>query len=338
MPADALAQRLLDAHVAWLLAQMGPEALPASVAREVDELLAIGSRVTVAELVDPDAAKALIRKLFTRVPPSTGASTVVEMVADALYARPGEPFRLAEVIDRENVERIADEVLGSADLFGAVLDDLTRSPLVTALASRFMTRIVTDVLQTNRAMAEKIPGVGSLVSLGASAAGRVSGAANKQLEAKLGDTAAKGAAFAARRLNRIVVETLKDPATRRAVLEIFDLYADQPMRRVREDATREDVGRVADLVHDIVLAGAPTEPVLTLADAIVDGFLRVYGDEPATTLIADLDLDRDLLVEHVTVATTRALTAARESGDLERVLRERLAEFYGSPEVTALLS
>ncbi|WP_278258767.1 hypothetical protein [Nocardioides convexus] len=102
------------------------------------------------------------------------------MAADALYDGPTETFTLAEVLDRENAERIADELLANTDVLAAALDDLTRSPLVTSLASRFVTRIVTDVVQTNRAMAEKIPGVGSLVSFGASAAGRVVGAADKR--------------------------------------------------------------------------------------------------------------------------------------------------------------
>lgn len=338
MAPESTAQRLLDAHVAWLLGQMTPEALPASVEREVDELLAIGSRVTVADLVDADTVKAAVRNLLTVVPPSTGASTLVAMAADVVYDGPGATFTLADVLDRENVERLADEALGSVDLLGTLLDDLTRSPLVVSLASRFMTKVVSDVVATNRAMAEKIPGVGGLVSFGASAAGKVGGAASKQVEARLGDTAAKGAAFAARRLNSIVIETLKDPATRRAVLEIFDLYADQPVVRLGHVAGREDVQRVAGLLQDIVIAGAPTDPVFALADALVDGFVRVYGQDPAATLIADLGIDRDTLVAHATVAATRALESARATGDLERVLRQRLGDFYGSPEVVAILA
>lgn len=335
---DAVAQRLLDAHVAWLLAQMSSEALPATVEREVDELLAIGSRVTIADLVDIETLKEAVRNLLTVVPPSTAASTLVAMAADVAYDGPAESFTLADVLDRENVERLADEALGNIDTLGRLLDDLTRAPLVVTLASRFMTKVVADVVATNRAMAEKIPGVGGLVSFGASAAGKVGGAASKQVEARLGDTAAKGAAFAARRLNSIVIETLKDPAARRAVLEIFDLYADQPVTRLAQIAQRDDVHRVAGLLQDIVIAGAPTEPVFALSDALVDGFVQVYGGHPAATLVSDLGIDRDTLVAHATVAATRALEAARASGDLERVLRARLAEFYGSPEVAAILS
>lgn len=338
MARDTRASRLLDAQVAWLIDRLTGDEVAATVAVELDELLAAGSRLTIGSLVDAGEAKALIRRLLETIPPSTGASTLVEKAADVAYDGPAERYTLADVVDRENVERIADEALGATDLVEAFLDGLTESPLVATLASRFVGRVVNDVVATNRAMAERIPGVGSLVSFGAKSAGRVIGAADKQLEQVLGDTAAKGAVFVMRRLNRIIVETLQDPGTREAVLEIFDLYADRPVPRLDRIADREDVHRVAGLIQDIVIAGAPTEPVLALSDALVDGFLSVYGDEPVTVLLDDLDLGRDLLAEHATALVTRALAAAHASGDLELFLRNRLAPFYDSPEVAAILA
>ena len=330
-------EQLLDAQAAWLITRLTGDGLSAQVATDVDDLLAIAQRTTPAMLVDPQAVKAFVHDVAEVVPPSSGATTLVEAGADIVYDGPAGSYTLADVIDRENVERLTDEVLGTADLLEKVLDDLTRSQLVATIASRFMGRVVNDVVQTNRAMAEKIPGVGSLVSLGAKSAGKVIGAADKQLEQVLGDTAAKGAAFAMRRLNKIVVETVKDPTTKRAVLEIFDLYADEPVVRPDAIAEREDAQRVAGLLQDIVIAGAPTAPVLALVDALVDGFFRVYGDEPVATLLADLDLDRDLLVRHADALVSRVLRIAHESGELEPLLRDRLTPFFDSPEVAAIL-
>ena len=72
-----------------------------------------------------------------------------------------------------------------------ILDDtqpkriLTRSPLVGTVASRFMGRIVGEVMQVNQAAANKIPGLGSLMSFGTGAASKARGAADKQFEAML---------------------------------------------------------------------------------------------------------------------------------------------------------
>ncbi|MFL6022657.1 MAG: hypothetical protein ACJ72O_04895 [Marmoricola sp.] len=331
---QTVADRLLDAQIAWLVGQLTGPGLPDLLAQDVDVLLAIGSRITVNELVDAEDVKKIARLIATTVP----ASTLVETAADVVYDGPAETFTLSDLIDREHVASLADEALGNVELVEKLLDDLTRSPLVATLASRFVGRIVNDVVQMNQAVADKIPGVGSLVSFGTKAAGSVLGAADKSLQQVLGDTAGKGASFAMRRLNKVVVETLKDPTTRDAVLEVYDLYADEPVARARDIGTRQDAQRVAGLIQDIVIAGAPTEPVSALVDALIDGFFRVYGETPAAELVSDLGLTRDDLVEHAVAVVPRLLANAHAKGELEPLLRERLGPFFSSPEVAAILA
>jgi hypothetical protein len=337
MTDGSVAGRLLDAQVGWLLGRLtGPE-LPSVIGQEVDDLLAAGSGIPLNKLLGAAEIKDIARLLLDKVPASTAASTLVQVAADVAYAGPAEQFTLADLIDRDHVASLTDEVLGNADLAERFLDSLTESPLVATLASRFVGRIVSDVVQMNQAMADKIPGVGSLVSFGTSAAGKMFGAADKQLQQVLGDTAGKSAVFAMRRLNKIVVETLKDPGTRDAVLEVFDLYADKPVTRLDQLGTRDDARRVAGLLQDIVIAGAPTPPVLALIDALVDGFFATYGEHPVTVLLDELAITRDDLVTHATAIAPGLLAAAQESGELERLLRARLEPFFASPEVAAIL-
>src|SRR3546814_20808959 len=105
-----------------------------------------------------------------------------------------------------------------------------------------MGRIVNEVLQANKAMADKVPGLGGLVSLGTSAASRVTGAAGKQFEGILGDTGGKGGTYAVKRLNRIIVETLQDPTTRETILQVWDQAAAEP---VQGPGARAEVGRAS---------------------------------------------------------------------------------------------
>ena len=72
------------------------------------------------------------------------------------------------------------------------LEELADSPLAGVVASRFMGRIVAEVVQANQAVASRVPGLGPLVSFGTSTASRLKGAADKQFESLLGDTVGKG--------------------------------------------------------------------------------------------------------------------------------------------------
>lgn len=57
-----------------------------------------------------------------------------------------------------------------------------------------------------------------------------------------------------------------------------------------------------------------------------------------TTLIEELDLTRDQLVEHAVAVVPGALRAAHAGGELDGVVRERLAPFFASPEVASILA
>lgn len=311
--------------------------LPTLVAEEVASLLAVGQRLTVGALVDADDVFALISDVLERVPPSTAASTFTAVLAEVLHAGPadGEEHTLGDVVSREHVEALTDAALAGTDTLKDALDDLTRSPAVAAVAGRFMARVVSEVVQTNRAMAEKLPGLGSLVSFGAGAAGKVIGAT--QVDALVGAAAGQGAGFAVRRLNAIVVDTLRDPGTRAAVLEVYGLYADQPLTGLQRAMTLEQAQHLAGLVQDVVIDAAPSAPVQALVRAVAEGFVATYADHPVSELVADLGVDAEAVTAHVTTPAARAITAAREAGELEPMVRSRLAPFWESPEVAALL-
>lgn len=333
-----LAARLLDAQVAWVLADLERD-LPAVVAREVDAALAVAARLPLRDVGSPEAVTALVTEVLATVPASTAGSTFVAVLAQALHDGPAGEHRFGDLVGREHVEALTDAALARTDGLRAALDDLSRSPAVAAVVTRFMTRVVAEVVQTNRAVAEKVPGLGSLFTLGAGAAGRVAGAT--QLDALLGGAvggaAGLGAGVAVRRLNAVVVDTLADPGTRAAVLEVHDLYADRPLRGLAGSADLEEVEHVAGLLQDVVVDAAASPPVLALVAAVVEGFWATYADHPVGELVADLGLDRDRLVHHATALVGPVVAALRDSGELEALVRARLAPFWESPEAAALL-
>lgn len=332
-----LAQRLLDAQVAWLVDQLTGPALTDQLTADLDELLSSGSRLTLGELVSADAIKPIARSLFTVVPPSAGAASVVEMAAGVVYAGPGHPFAVSDVLDKENLERLVDFGLERRAMLGEALDELANSPLLAAMISRGVTKLIADALAANKAVAEKIPGVGSLVSFGTKTAGKAVGAAAGAAEGFMGDAASKGASFAMRRVNKIVIDTLGDPGARAAALEIFDMYAHQSIPTPENFISEAEVRDLAAILHDVVVAGAPTEPVLALVDALIDGFFNVYGDHPVTVLLDELDLSRDTVLSYAVGVVPTILSGAHASGELERLVRVRLAPFFSTPAVAEIL-
>jgi hypothetical protein len=335
--AESLADQLLDAQVGYHLDQLSGDRLAATVAGLANDLLDAAGEHPIAELVDADVVKAIVVRALGTVPASAAVSGFVELATTVVHDGPAEPYPIGELVDRDRVEALLDEVLGLTSVLERALERLTESPLVGTVASRFMGRIVGEVLQANKAITDKVPGLGSLMSFGTNAASKVMGAADKQFEGLIGDTVGKGGTFAVRRLNRIVLETLRDPTTREAVLQVWDLLSRESVVGLGDHVTRDEITGVVDATHELVVATVAGEHVAHLGEVVVDAFFERYGADTPAALLAGLGITRADLVADLVRLAPGVVDALRESGDLERILRAHLAPFYSSPGVRELL-
>ena len=76
-----------------------------------------------------------------------------------------------QLADRDQVEAVVDSLLALHPVLERVGESLADVTLVGTVASRFMGRVVGEVVNANQAVADKVPGLGSLMSMGTSAAG-----------------------------------------------------------------------------------------------------------------------------------------------------------------------
>ena len=337
MPADSLAQRLLDAQVAYHLDQLRGDNAATTAAAVADELLDATGRHQIADLVDRDLAKDVVARLLANAPGSPVGSGLIDLVVDVVMEGPAERYPLGDLVERERVEALVDAVLQLSPLVDRAINRVADSPVIGAVASRFMGRIVGEVVNANKAVADRVPGLGALVSLGTATAAGMVGAAGKPLEGLLGDTVGKSGAFAVRRLGRIVVETMQDPTTREALLQAWDLAAAEKVAGLDRLASREQVADVVGAVHDIVVATAADERVTDLTGALVDRFFEHFGGYTPTELLEQLDIDRAQVRDDVVRIAPGVVALLDEAGDLERMVRSRLEPFFASPEVAALL-
>lgn len=331
------ADRLLDAQVAWVMEELTGGRLLEVIERDVDELLAGAAQVRLDDIASAERVIGALDVLLASVPASTVATTLAQMTADQVHEGPSEPFVPADVVDRGQVAALVDASLALRPMVGQVLDRLTESPLVGTLASRFVTRLVVDVLEANRSMAKKVPGVGSIVSFGTNAATRAVGVADRQVQSLLGDNATRGTAMAVRRLNGVVMTTLEDPDFRDAVLEVWDTWADEPFQGVGEGVARDDLRRLAVALQGIASTGAPTAPVRAFVAAWIQTVFQLHGETPMATLLDELGITRDDVLAVATGLVPPLVAAAAADGRLEQAVRTRLEPFFHSPEVTAIL-
>jgi hypothetical protein len=328
-----VADRLLDAQVEWVLRELCGPRLAQVIARDVDDLLAVAGTLAVTDVVDPDAAKQTLRRLVERLGAGPIVADLVRALSDALYdLAAGDEHRLGDVVDRDPVEALVEKVLSMERLHDRAMERMAESPLVATVASRFVSRIVSDFVAQNRQLAEKLPGAKSLFSLGTSAVNR---ARNVSI---IGDAAERGTQMAIRRTNSAMKDVFKDAPLKGAALEIWDLHADEPIGELRRYLSQQDLRELALIVHELLVSARSSEYVGAALDECVDVFFERYGDRSVASLLPELGLSRDDLVEELQRLVPPLVEAARADGRLDDLVRARLDPFFSSKEVRAILA
>ena len=334
-PADRLADQLLDLQVEFVVAELTGERLTALVTGAVDDFFEWAATRRLDEVVDGEALKLSGRWLIDVLSTSPLVGEVAVALAAGIYDQPaGGERRLGEVVDRGTVAALVDAVLALGRLHDRAMDRMADSPMVGLVANRFLTVLVGDLLQPNRQLAQRVPGMSSLFSLGLGAAAKVRSAT---VDPFLGDGAGRGGQFAVRRTNEAVRELLHDPHLARAAMELWDMHAGEPVTGLRAYLSAAEVSELVTLVVEIVASAGTTQFAADTLDACVDAVLDEFGGTDVATLVDELGVAREDLVDLLVRHGTTLIEGARDRGELDGLIRPRLAPFFASPEVRALL-
>jgi hypothetical protein len=334
-----LADRLLDAQVEFLLGEVTADRFAEVIARDVDDVLAALDQRTVADIVARDEVKATALLLVDRAGGSPLVERMVGDIGDAVYQlAAADDHHLGEVIDRDQVDALVRKVLSMGSLRDELLERLAESPTVATVASWFVTKLVSDVMQQNRERAEKIPGVSSLLSLGDRAADKVRNATSRHVDQFLGDMAGKGAQVALRRVSVAIQHTASAAPLQDAAMEVWDLHADDKISGLKNYLSQQDLRDLALIIHEIWLILRDTEYFGEVIRAGVDVFFDNYGGLTVSQLLDEVGISRDDLVAEIRRHAPAIVAALNADGQLAKLIRSRLEPFFHSDAVLAMLA
>lgn len=333
---DDLAARLLDAQVSWIVDRLTGDDLAGLIGEAVDDLVEIGARVPLESVADPDAIKAVVRRAIVASAGSPLIESIVDTAVDAVYElRAADEHELGAVVAREHVDALVTKILSMRQLHEQVMARMFESPAVGDIASQFVGRIVSDFVNANRERMEKLPGAKSLIGIGLGAANKVRTATQDTF---IGDAAGKGAQFAIKRTNAATRDLLQDARLREAALELWDLQAAETVAALREYATAGDLRELAQIIRLIVADARDSDYVGELIDGVVDAVFETYGGRDVADLLADLGLTPDELRHTLEQTAPMLLETLRDTGDLEHLVRTRLAPFFESDAYAAAVA
>ncbi|WP_280297955.1 hypothetical protein [Nocardia neocaledoniensis] len=334
--ARQIADRLLDAQVDFLLAEVTGDRFAEVIARDVAAVLSVGETIVFGDVVSLEQGEQTVATVFDRIGGSPVIADTVGVFADAIYDHiaANTEYTLGDVVDREPVEALLEKIFGMHQAQERILDRLTESPLVATVAARFVDKLIGDFMQANRERAEKIPGVSSLMSLGQSAANRAKKVADSTF---VGDLAGKGALFALKRTNNAIRDMLRDAPVHSAAMEFWDLHADEPVAGLREYLTQKDLNELVQICYEIAVTTREKEYFGMLVRECVEVFYERYRGHTLTAMLPELGLSAEDISTEILRYGPAVIESAKRNGVLAALIRERLEPFFYSEQVLGIL-
>ncbi|MEV6219286.1 hypothetical protein [Nocardia sp. NPDC051833] len=335
--ARQIAERLLDAQVEFLLAEVTGERFAEVIARDVATVLAVGDTIVFGDVVSLEQGEQTVATVFDRIGGSPVIADTVGIFSDAIYDHiaANTEYTLGDVVDREPVEALLEKIFGMHQAQERILDRLTESPLVATVAARFVDKLIGDFMQANRERAEKIPGVSSLMSLGQSAANRAKKVADSTF---VGDLAGKGALFALKRTNNAIRDMLRDAPVHSAAMEFWDLHADEPVAGLREYLTQKDLNELVQICYEIAVTTREKEYFGMLVRECVEVFYDKYSKHTLSAMLPELGLNAEDVATEILRYGPAVIESAKRNGVLAGLIRERLEPFFFSEQVLGILA
>lgn len=327
---DELAQRLLDAHTQFQLEQLRGDSLRALLTDEIDHALVWATRLRLDDVVTREDVTGVAVKYVSTFRLPGAIPELIGDVAVRVRAHEANDTPVAEVIHRQHVEAIVGKVVEMQDVRARLADQLADSPAIQLWLTDFLHSLTTEAVVSNRRLAERIPGMASALSLG----DRIAGGAVREAD-KLGRAAAERAARGI--LNRWR-DAMAQPADDDVVDTVLDVWAegsDRTMAQVQDSIEDDDIVDLLVIGYDFWLDFRTSPYLHALIATGVDYFFDTYGQYTLDALLAEFGLGRDDLIEEAMRFAPRAIAALDESGELEALIRRRLAAFYDSAAFTA---
>lgn len=332
-----LAERLLEAHVAWWETRLEDDQLGLWLGEQIEALIADAARLRLEEVVSRSSVKAIALAYAAEIEPQGALPELVGEIARAIQASPLQGrTRLREVLPDAQFRLWLDQILGLEKARDALLSAALDNPVVAELSAELVLQGLRDHLADNP-LTRRLPGAESMLRLGRSVLNRARPGLDSALEEGLQQAIQASIRQTLRGAEQALRARLSEERLRDAALMIWKQLRERSLAELRASLSPAEVEELFVTGYEYWRVLRRTPYYRGLIETGVDVFFDTYGGEPPTRLLEELGLDAAQLREDALRFAPRALAALRKKKLLAPLIRRQLAPFYASPEVAAML-
>lgn len=332
------AEALLEAHVAFILDQLGGVQLPLVIESILDNALRDAADLKLEQMVTRDMIKATARTYAIELDLQGGIPELIGDIARALHAHPvHERTRLADLISERRFEDLLDHVLALKSIRRRLVGELIASPLYERIASDLLYNGIRDYLARSNLPAN-IPGARSALKLGRAVVKRATAGFEDAMEDGLKRYIGRSVGGVSQKTAQSLLDGEHDDALREAALDSWQRLRELRIGELREDLSSLDIEEIFVTLYECWKELRGTEFIGAMIDSGIETFFDKYGESSLADLLEDLGIDRPLMLREALRFAPHVLAQLHAANKLEPTVRRLLEPFYRSGKVEKILS
>lgn len=332
------AKRLLDAHVDYVMSQLHGPTLTALLEREVDELFADASRLTLDEAVTPAMIKATALSYAVEIELSGAIPELVGDIARTLYAHPVHGnTTLNDLLPDGLFEEFLDKVLEMRDLHEWIVHEAVANPVYSALATDIVVEGIRGYLHHGGSRMRSLPGMRQASALGSGLLRNALPAIEETLEESLRAYLQKSLRDLLQGSEDFLLGLFDREQVRTLAIDAWDIVKDKRIADFQEGVSSLDIEELFVIGYEAWRYVRGTPLYTSMIEAGIDAFFDKYGASTLREIIDEMGVSREIALREANRFAPHVLGALHKKQLLEPLVRRHLAGFYASAAVTAIV-
>ncbi len=310
-----------------------------SIRGEVAAAFEWATQIALADIISAEQITDLIGRNVVAMPlPSGIAELAVSMSQRVLAAKANKATSIKDICARPAYDDAVAKI-GSMEVpRRALIHSIVTSPIYTNEISSALYTGIKEYMLTENVLAQKVPGLASLIKLGSFAVNKtmkpLEAAVEKTIKAyiqsNLGNTI--------RRSETSINEYFDEPHIVKFGNAMWTKLAATRLSKYTQWVDGKDMADIVALGREFWLHFRETPYFKAVYTDLVKAVFELYGDMPLSQLATEFGVNEKLVTKELTSTLARAVETAKRSGYLEQRIRARLEDFYRSPQAAQLFA
>lgn len=335
---DQAIQTLMEAHVQHELGRFKSKKYRQTIREETAAVFRWIKKLKLREVLTPEQVIGIIERNVVEMPVAAGVTELTgEMSRRVLNAPINQKTAFEDIFPRKSYDDIVDKIGGMETARKDVISRLVNSSVYSQQISEVLYTGIKEYLLEENIIAQKVPGVASIIKLGKFAVNKTLRPLEAAVEKTVKSYIEKNLTNTIRRSEK----SLNDYFDEAHVIEMGDdIWASISRTRLSEYFRMLDGNDMEDFIiigYDFWMHFRKTPYFREIYTDLVHFFFEKYGDRTIELIAEDVGVTEKMVVNELTQSLSHGIETALAIGYLEERIRARLENFYLAPQTAELM-